>query len=326
MKFVDEVHIEATAGAGGNGVVRWRQDKFEPKGGPAGGDGGYGGNIVARAVRGMKNLAVYRSKRVHEALKGEDGMGGNKHGAAGEDTVLDFPVGTIIHFASTGKIVKLTKDSETKILLRGGAGGKGNTQFKSSKNVTPEKATDGRRGESEKFFVELELLADVGLVGMPNAGKSSLLNMLTRADAKIGDYAFTTLDPNLGDFYGYTIADIPGLIEGASEGKGLGTKFLRHIKGTHLIVHLVSLENPDPKKTYEAIRAELAQYGKGLDEKEEVIVLTKTDTIEDEKVIAKYIKDFQKFGKPVFAISLFDDTSVKKLRDGLVEILREEGK
>jgi GTP-binding protein len=322
MAFLDEIRISVKAGDGGSGVVRWRKDKFEPKGGPNGGDGGRGGDVYVRAIRSMRVLDSYRAKREYEAERGEDGGSRSLKGKNGKDLRLDFPVGSKIVNTTTGLIYELKKEGEEIKILKGGVGGYGNEHFKSSTNQSPQEATLGKPGEAGEFTVEVSLIADVGLIGLPNAGKSSLLNALTNADAKIGDYAFTTIDPNLGDFYGFTIADIPGLIEGASEGKGLGDKFLRHITRTKVLVHLVSLENTNPLKAYETIRDELNAYGNGLDEKEEIILLTKTDTVPEEVVEATK-KKFAKLGKPIFALTLFDDTSVKAFRDALVDELKK---
>jgi GTP-binding protein len=327
MAFVDEIKIHAQAGTGGNGVIRWRQEKFIAKGGPNGGDGGRGGNVFVEAVRDIHILAQYRHKKEYHAGRGGDGGGKSFHGANGEDLVLKLPVGSKIKNLDTGMEYSLEKEGDRVRILKGGSGGRGNEHFKSSLNTTPKKQTDGRPGEEGDFSIELELFADIGLVGFPNAGKSSLLNMVTNAGAKVGDYAFTTLDPNLGDFYGCIIADIPGLIEGASEGKGLGTKFLRHIKRTKVLAHLISFENLSAgstgmMKAYKAIRKELETYGGDLDEKEEIIILTKTD-ITEEKIVARETAKFEKLGKLVFVLSLYDDESVKTLRDGLVKILKK---
>src|SRR5680860_1093706 len=227
--FIDEIKFYAEAGRGGDGVVRWRREKFIDKGGPNGGNGGKGGDVYAIAVQDIHLLSKYKHKKKFTAERGEDGMGGSKHGKWGEDLIIQLPIGSVITNVESGGSVSLDELGQKELLLKGGEGGFGNERFKSSINTTPEKATKGKEPEKGNFKIELELFADIGLVGMPNAGKSSLLNSVTNAQAKIGSYQFTTLDPNLGDFYGYTIADIPGLIEGASNGKGLGIKFLRHI-------------------------------------------------------------------------------------------------
>lgn len=325
MAFIDEVKIKAQAGRGGDGVVRWRQEKFIPKGGPAGGDGGKGGDIFVKAVRSMRTLAKYKAKTEFKAENGFPGESRSKHGRDGKDIVIELPLGSVIKNLNTNEKFALVDDKEIHLILKGGRGGLGNEQFKSSVNTTPKKSTPGKPGESAEFYIELELFADIGLIGLPNAGKSSLLNSLTNAVAKVGDYAFTTLDPNLGDLHGFTIADIPGLIEGASEGKGLGTRFLKHIKRTKMLVHLVSFENGmNMMKAYKQIRSELEQYGNGLSDKDEVILLTKTDVCEDKKEIDKKIKEFEKLKKPVFAVSLFDYKSIKEFKDGLVKILNKE--
>lgn len=323
MAFLDEITIHARAGKGGDGVVRWRREKFIPKGGPFGGDGGRGGDVYVRAIRSLRVLDTYRSKKEHEAEDGKPGETKNLKGADGADLTLDFPIGSTITNTTTGESWELTKEGQTIKLLSGGAGGYGNVHFKSSTNQTPQEATPGKVGEEADFHIEVSLIADIGLVGFPNAGKSSLLNALTNAQAKIGDYPFTTLDPNLGDLYGYVIADIPGLIQGASDGKGLGHKFLRHIAKTTVLIHLVSFENTTMMDAYDTIRTELAKYGNDLVNKDEIILLTKTDVV-DAKTVAATLKKFEKLGLPVYAVTLFDDAAVKEFKDTLVKYLKEK--
>ena len=341
MAFIDEMKIEASAGRGGNGVVRWRQEKFIPKGGPAGGDGGRGGNFYVLSARDIHILSKYRMKKSFKASRGEDGGNKSLHGANGEDFYLELPVGSIVTNLDTDESWQLTEEGQKFMLLKGGYGGFGNEHFKSSTNTTPKESREGAEGEKGNFKIELELFADIGFIGLPNAGKTSLLNSLTNAQARVGDYAFTTLDPNLGDFYGYVIADIPGIIEGASEGKGLGVKFLRHIKRTKMLAHLVSFENANMLKKYKEIRKELEKYDKklglnlddegkeNLTSKNEIIILTKSDVIPLQglpllKFTEKEKSKFEKLGKKVFVLSLFDDKMIKKFRDELVKILKEK--
>ncbi len=341
MPFIDELKFYAEAGRGGDGVVRWRQEKFVPKGGPAGGDGGRGGDFYIEAVRDIHLLSKYKAKKEFKAGRGEDGGKKSLHGASGKDFYLQLPVGSVVTNLDTDEVWSLEKEGEKIMILRGGYGGFGNEHFKSSTNTTPQQSRAGQEGAHGHFSVELKLFADIGFIGLPNAGKSSLLNALTNAKAEVGDYPFTTLDPNLGDFYGYVLADIPGLIEGASEGRGLGIKFLRHISRTRLLVHLVSFDpeaetasrngarNASMLKNYRDIRKELAKYDKklklvedSLSDKKEIIILSKSDSV-DQKTVEKKIKEFKKLNTQVLALSLYDDKLIKKVSDTLVKFLRK---
>ena len=321
MAFVDEIRLHLKAGKGGDGVVRWLHEKGKPLMGPAGGDGGNGGDVYVKAFREMHGLARYARKKSYEAENGDNGAKNSLHGKGGDDLILDFPIGTIIINQSTGEKFSLTKEAEKIMLLKGGRGGLGNERFKSSTNRSPKEFTLGKEGEEADFSIELQLFADLGFAGLPNAGKTSLLNVLTRAEGKVADYAFTTLEPNLGDMHGFIIADIPGLIEGASEGKGLGHKFLRHISRARILLHCVSLEAPDPVVSYDAIRKELEAYDPSLVEKFEVIVLTKSDVVSSER-LSEIKSAFEQLGREVLTVSILDDGQLKVFQDRLIEILR----
>lgn len=315
MKFVDEATIDIAAGDGGAGCVSFRREKFIPFGGPNGGDGGRGGSVWALADRNINTLIDYRYARRHEARNGEPGRGSDQFGAAGDDIVLRFPVGTIIRDADSGEVLTELLHHEQKVLLaKGGDGGFGNLHFKSSTNRSPRQKTPGWPGERRKLALELRVLADVGLLGMPNAGKSTLIAAVSNARPKIADYPFTTLHPNLGVVRvgperSFVVADVPGLIEGASEGAGLGLQFLRHLQRTRLLLHVVDLapfdEDVDPVKQARAIVAELKKYDPKLHAKPRWLVLNKLDMIPTDERDAK-VKDFVRrfrWKGPVFAIS-----------------------
>jgi GTP-binding protein len=320
--FVDELTIYAKAGNGGNGVVRWRQEKFRPQGGPAGGDGGNGADVYVRAVKDLNRLSKYTGNKTFESENGEPGTNQSKAGKNGEDLYIDIPVGSKVTDLKRKRHFELTSVGQVQKILKGGNGGLGNEHFKSSTNRSPEEQTDGVPGEDGEFLIEVALIVDVGFVGYPNAGKSTLLNALTNATSRIGAYPFTTLEPHLGDLYGFILADIPGLIEGASSGKGLGHKFLRHVSRTKMLLHVVSLEDEDPINSYYTIRKELDQYDKTLSEKEEWIILTKNDLVE-EGYSEQVKNELAKTQNRVLITDAEEPETYKTLRDALVSHLRE---
>ncbi len=326
MKFIDEARIEVIAGDGGNGIVSFCREKFRPFGGPDGGDGGKGGSIWAIADRNVNTLVDYRYSKLHKARNGEHGRGSDCYGKGADDVTLRMPVGTLIYDNVTGELLAdLTDHGQTVLLAKGGDGGWGNIHFKSSTNRAPRQRTEGKEGERRELRLELKVLADIGLLGMPNAGKSTFISAVSNARPKIADYPFTTLHPNLGvvrvsSEKSFVIADIPGLIEGAAEGAGLGIQFLRHLQRTRLLLHIVDLApfdaNVDPVKEAKAIVKELKKYDESLYDKPRWLVLNKLDMVPEEER-AKRVKDFTKrFGwkGPVYQISALT-------RDGCEELI-----
>jgi len=308
MKFIDEAKIEVHAGKGGDGAATFRREKYIRYGGPNGGDGGRGGSVWARAERNVNTLIDYRFARIHRAEDGARGMGSDCNGRGGKDVELVMPVGTLIRDGETGDLVAdLARHGERALLARGGEGGLGNVHFKSSVNRAPRQFTRGAPGESRRFALELRVLADVGLLGAPNAGKSSLIRAVSSARPKVADYPFTTLNPSIGVVRvgdaSFVIADIPGLIEGAAEGAGLGHQFLRHLARTRLLLHLVDLSADDAAQSARAIAAELKKYDAALYRKPRWLIFNKIDVVPDAKARAERLVRSLRWQRPWFAIS-----------------------
>jgi GTPase len=324
MKFTDQAEIEVRAGKGGDGKLGFRHEKFRAKGGPDGGDGGHGGDVIILADHNLDTLSQFRTRRKIAAEDGSSGADNRKHGKSGEDTIIRVPVGTQV-LEGDRLIVDLANLGDQKVVARGGRGGFGNAHFTSSTRQAPRLAERGEPGEVKKLKLELKLVADVGLVGLPNAGKSTLLSVISNARPEIGDYPFTTLTPNLGvvDFEGngFLVADIPGLIEGASQGKGLGDEFLRHIERTAVILHLIDAHSEDIVHDYQTIQNELKSYEVDLTAKPQIVVLTKTEGVEakDLKALMKSLSKELPKGHKLFAISA-------QAHQGLDELLREAAK
>ena len=323
MKFLDQVKIYIKAGNGGDGSPSFRREKFIEFGGPDGGDGGKGGSVILKAEQNLNTLIDFRYQQHHKAKRGENGAGQNRTGKSGEDLILKVPLGTQV-FEEDNKtlIYDFTKISEEFIAAAGGKGGLGNTRFKSSTNRAPRKFTKGTQGEEFTIWLQLKTIADIGIIGLPNAGKSSLLASVTNANPKIANYQFTTLNPNLGvasyDNKEITIADIPGLVEGAHKGTGLGIQFLKHIERCKSLLHLIDITSEDLKKSYQQVKNELKKYSNKLIKKKELIVLNKIDLI-DEKEVNHIIKDFKRNTKSeVIAVSTFNKSSVSKIKSKLL--------
>ena len=323
MKFLDQVKIYVKAGNGGDGSPSFRREKFIEFGGPDGGDGGKGGSVILRAEQNLNTLIDYRYQQHHKAQRGENGSGQNCTGKGGEDLILKVPLGTQV-FEEDNKtlIYDFTKINEEFVAANGGKGGLGNTRFKSSTNRAPRKYTKGTVGEEFVIWLQLKTIADIGIIGLPNAGKSSLLAAVTNANPKIANYQFTTLNPNLGvatyDNKEITLADIPGLIEGAHEGMGLGTQFLKHIERCKSLLHLIDITNEDLIESYNQVKKELQNYSSELIKKKELVVLNKIDLI-DEDVVKKKIEDFSKNRKcEVLTLSTLKKNSVSKIKSKLI--------
>ena len=333
--FIDEAKIRVKAGDGGNGCVAFRREKFVPRGGPSGGDGGKGGDVIMESSERHNTLVHFRFNPEYKAQRGRHGEGSNRTGREGEEVVLKVPVGTIVYDADTGeKVHDFSSPDERIVVARGGRGGRGNAQFATSTHQAPREAETGRPGEERSFRLELKLLADVGLVGYPNVGKSTLISRISAARPKIADYPFTTLQPNLGvvvvgkppEEKSFVVADIPGLIAGAHTGTGLGTQFLRHIERTRLLVHLVDVSDasgrPDPVKDVEVIMGELESFGARLIEKPMIMVASKIDVASKDK-LAKLKRHCKKQGLELFAISAVTGKGIDELKYAMAEKVEE---
>ena len=323
MKFLDQVKIYIKAGNGGDGSPSFRREKFIEYGGPDGGDGGKGGSVILKAEQNLNTLIDYRYQQHHKAQRGDNGAGQNKTGKGGENLILKVPLGTQV-FEEDNKtlIFDFIKIGEEFVAAAGGKGGLGNTRFKSSTNRAPRKFTKGTAGEEFTIWLQLKTIADIGIIGLPNAGKSSLLAAITNANPKIANYQFTTLNPNLGvasyDDKEVTIADIPGLVEGAHKGIGLGTQFLKHIERCKSLLHMIDITNENLKKSYKQIKDELKNYSTKLVKKRELVVLNKTDLIEESEV-EKIVKYFSKNTKSeVIVLSTLDKKSISKIKAKLI--------
>ena len=324
MKFLDQVKIYIKAGNGGNGSPSFRREKFIEFGGPDGGDGGKGGSIILKSERNLNTLIDYRYQQHHKAERGGDGAGKNRTGRGGDNLILKVPIGTQV-FEEDNKtlIYDFKNEKEEFVAANGGKGGLGNTRFKSSTNRAPRKFTKGTVGEEYVIWLQLKTIADIGIIGLPNAGKSSLLASITSATPKIANYKFTTLNPNLGvavyDNKEITLADIPGLIEGAHTGIGLGIKFLKHIERCKTLIHLIDITEENIENLYKQVRNELGKYSKNLLKKDELIVFNKIDLIDKSKLNEKKNKFSKKIKKKVLTISTFDKASIAKIKSKLIK-------
>lgn len=328
--FIDKAKIFIKAGRGGNGAISFRREKYVAAGGPDGGDGGKGGNVVFRVDSGMTTLMDFKYKRKYAAQSGDDGSGRHKKGKTGEDIIIKVPQGTVVRDAESNRIIAdLSTPDKDVVLARGGNGGWGNSHFATAVRQTPNFAKNGQPGEEREIILELKLLADVGLVGFPNVGKSTLLSRTTKADPKIANYHFTTLEPNLGvvdlgNHRSFVMADIPGIIEGASEGVGLGHEFLRHIERTRILIHVVDvsgIEGRNPIEDFDIINDELSKYDMQLEERPQIIAANKTDIIQDKAAYEEFLEEMKRRGYEVFAVSAATNSGVDELMNKTYEEL-----
>ncbi len=328
MKFIDEAIITVQSGDGGKGCVSFRREKFIPRGGPDGGDGGKGGDIVLKTTSRKRTLYQFRFKKHFKAENGSHGQGKQKTGKNGQDLIIELPPGTLITDADTGQVITdLIKCDETVVLARGGRGGQGNARFKTSTNRAPRFAQPGEPGESKTLRLELKLLADVGIIGLPNAGKSTLITAVSSARPKIGNYPFTTLFPSLGVVQTgwaepFVVADIPGLIEGAHKGTGLGIRFLRHIERTRILIHLIdvsAMDTDNPLKAYDTVNKELAMYSQKLTEKPQIVVLNKMDLPDVREAAKKFQTAIKE--KQVLLISALTGQGIENLKSKIIQLL-----
>lgn len=328
MSFVDEAKFYVKGGDGGNGCVSFRREKYVPKGGPNGGDGGTGGSVVIRATEKIQSLIDFKYRSHFKAGRGGHGQGKDKHGANGSDLIIDVPTGSVIKDADSDEIlVDLTDEGQEFLAATGGRGGLGNSHFASGSNRTPRIATDGKPGQERWLKIELKLIADIGLVGLPNAGKSSLLANLSAANPKIGDYPFTTLEPQLGvlkDKFSapYIIADIPGLIEDAHKGVGLGHAFLKHIERTSIIVHIVDISEDNHEANYLTLENELVRYKDGMADRVKLLVLNKIDLV-DREMVGEIEQGFRRKGLETMCVSALSGEGILELRVKLIEMMEE---
>ncbi len=322
--FIDYVKIHVVAGHGGSGCVSFHREKFVPKGGPDGGDGGHGGSVILVGNRNLRTLQDYSYHKLYKAKRGQHGMGDNRHGKKGQDVILQVPLGTVVKDAETGEILgDIVQDGQRLVVAKGGRGGKGNARFATPTHRSPREWEPGQPGEERWIELELKLIADIGLVGMPNAGKSTLLSRISHARPKIASYPFTTLAPNLGivstgELTTFVVADIPGLIEGAHEGKGLGHQFLRHIERTRAIAYLIDVTDPNPVETFEKLYHELQAYSDLLVQKPFMIVLTKIDLLQEGEALPRFDQ-----AHPTLAISAVRGDNLNALKHAFLELIEK---